>query len=74
MMYPKIMAYVVWPSKVTLGRTFFWVLFFLKLSLFYVYECFNCMYVCAPHVCNAHRGQKVASVLLELELHMVVSG
>jgi hypothetical protein len=35
----------------TLGRTF-------VLDLFYVYECFACMYVCAPHVPGAHRGHK----------------
>jgi hypothetical protein len=31
------------------------------------------MYVCAPHACNAHRGQKMATDPLELELQMDVS-
>lgn len=30
-------------------------------------------YVCAPCVCNAHRGQKLVEDPLELELELVVS-
>lgn len=33
----------------------------------------SCMYARAPHVSGAHRGQKVALDLLELELGMIVS-
>lgn len=31
------------------------------------------VYVCASHVCSAHRGQKEVLGLLELQLPMVVS-
>ena len=31
------------------------------------------MDVCAPHVCSTHRGQKMASEIMKLELRMVVS-
>lgn len=34
---------------------------------------FSCMYVCAPHVCNAKGGQKRELKLLELELQMGMS-
>ena len=52
---------------------FVFILNFLK-DLFYVYECFGCMYVCPPccmsGVCG---GQKNSLDLLEVELWMVVS-
>jgi hypothetical protein len=33
----------------------------LVLFLFYVYECFACMYVCVSYVHSAHRGPKRVS-------------
>lgn len=41
------------------------------LIIFYVYECFVCLYVCTPHGCSAHGGQK--KVTDHLELQMVVN-
>lgn len=41
------------------------------LDLFYTYECFTCMYICAS--CGPHDGQKRALDPLELELWMAVS-
>ena len=46
--------------------------------LIYVYGCFACTYICAPHVCleprKARRGiQQRTQGLLQLELQMVVS-
>lgn len=35
---------------------------------FYGYECFVCIYVCAPHACLVSTGQKRESDLSELEL------
>lgn len=32
------------------------------------------MHICAPHVCNACRGQQMVSAPLELELHHVGTG
>lgn len=43
------------------------------LSLFYMCECFACMYGCTPLVCNACGGQKRLSQGLDLELQMTVS-
>lgn len=39
---------------------------FLKhfLDVFYVYVCFACMYLCAPHVWSAHKGQASDSLAL----------
>lgn len=37
------------------------------------FECFASMYACAPHVPNAHGGQKRVLNPLELCLRMVVS-
>ena len=31
------------------------------------------MYICVPCACSAHKGQKEASYLLELEFQMIVS-
>lgn len=50
--------------------------YFLKnecLFLFYVSEYFAYMNDCAPCVYSAHRGQKMALVLLKLKLHMLRS-
>lgn len=44
--------------------------FFENLFVFYMYEGFACM--CVPCVPGAHRGQKMASDLPELELSIVV--
>lgn len=38
------------------------------LRFIYVYECFPCLYMCTPHTCAAHRGQKRSSEPLKLEL------
>lgn len=46
--------------------------FFIRF-FFYVYGCFTCLLVSVPHACRAHRGQKRASNLPELELQKVVS-
>ena len=43
------------------------------LKYIYTYGCFDYMYVCAPHICSAHGGQKTVSYSLGLELQMVVS-
>ena len=40
---------------------------FIYFIFIYVYEGFARMYVCAPYVCHAHRGQDMGSSPLELE-------
>lgn len=41
------------------------------LFLFYVCECFVCIYVCFPLVCSIRGGQEGALAPLELELKTV---
>lgn len=50
-----------------------WVvwMFFFKSILFYVCGCFVCTYVCKPHTCSDHGGQKIMSDSLGLELQTV---
>lgn len=40
---------------------------FFNLHVFYLYECFTCMYVSVPHVCLVPSGQKRMSGPLEVE-------
>lgn len=48
--------------------------FFKKiLFVFYVYDCFACMYVYAPSTCSVQRGQKGESDLQELEFPLDVN-
>ena len=44
--------------------------YFFKMILSYVYRCFACTNVCAPHACSTHRRQKRAKDPLELESQM----
>lgn len=39
-------------------------------SLFYVYKCYACIYVCALSVPGPHRGQKGALKPLDLQMVM----
>lgn len=45
----------------------------LFLFIFYLYECFTLVYVCAPCTCSACRGQRRASDPLEIESQIVVN-
>ena len=51
----------------------FVVCVFYKIYLFYVSECFACMYVCTPYVQSARGVLKRVSGHLDLELGIVVS-
>lgn len=47
----------------------FHCLLYLALCIvFYVYECFVCMYVCVAHACSDHRGTERASDPQEMKL------
>ena len=43
------------------------------MYLFYMYGCFACMYVCAPHALGHHGNQMGSSDLLVLEFQMIIS-
>lgn len=40
---------------------------FLDLFLFKMFGCSACMYLCAPHACDAYKGQKRSVDMLELK-------
>lgn len=46
--------------------------FFKNLILCYVYKCFACMCVCAPHECSTQGDQQGAFHPVDLEFQMVV--